>query len=238
MRRDSQESAGRTAGRGRMGVRPGAVTRSEEPVQPGKAVTLDMNGGGHGALLYVPAGYDRERPAPLAVMLHGAGGNASHGLRLLADVADTHGLLLLAPASRGGTWDVIGGQYGPDVALIDRALRETFARCAVDPARLAVGGFSDGGSYALSLGLTNGDLFTHVVALSPGFMAAAARQGRPRIFVSHGTRDETLPIAVCSRRLVPALRQAGYDVTYQEFEGPHTVPPRIAALAADWFLGG
>jgi predicted esterase len=33
------------------------------------------------------------------------------------------------------------------------------------------------------------------------------------------------------------LERAGYDVTYREFDGPHTVPPDIAREAADWFVG-
>jgi phospholipase/carboxylesterase len=64
-------------------------------------------------------------------------------------------------------------------------------------------GFSDGASYALSLGLTNGDLFRHVIAFSPGFMAPAARRGEPPVFVSHITRDGVLPIGVTSHRIVP-----------------------------------
>ena len=97
-------------------------------------------------------------------------------------------------------------------------------------------GFSDGASYALSLGLTNGDLFTHVLAFSPGFMAPRKRRGKPRLFLSHGTRDRVLPIDPCSRRIVPQVRRAGYDVTYREFDGPHTVPDEIAREAVDWFL--
>jgi predicted esterase len=199
---------------------------------------LDLGGGGRGALLYVPVSYDLAQPAPLAVMLHGAGGSAARGLGLLRAQADAVGLILLAPASRRQTWDAIGGQFGPDAAAIDRALAHVFERFAVNPDRVAVGGFSDGASYALSLGITNGDLFGHILAFSPGFTAHASRHGRPRIFVSHGTRDATLPIAACSRRIVPALRHAGYDVTYQEFDGPHTVPSPVAEEAVDWFLGG
>jgi phospholipase/carboxylesterase len=189
------------------------------------------------ALLYVPAGYRADRRAPLAVMLHGAGGTAEHGMWLLQALADAAGLVLLAPPSRQQTWDVIRGSFGPDVAFIDAALAETFARCAIDAGRVAVGGFSDGASYALSLGLTNGALFTHVIALSPGFMAPARQEGEPGCYVSHGTRDTVLPIDRCSRRLVPVLQQAGYAVRYREFEGPHTVPPDIAREAVDWFLG-
>ncbi len=51
----------------------------------------------------------------------------------------------------------------------------------MDAGRVGIGGFSDGASYALSLGLTNGDLFTHVLAFSPGFMRPASQVGRPKV---------------------------------------------------------
>ncbi|MGK3959946.1 alpha/beta hydrolase [Sorangium sp. So ce118] len=188
-------------------------------------------------LLYVPPGYRADRLAPLVVLLHGAGGSAHHGIALLKELADEAGLLLLAPDSRHATWDIIADDaYGPDVAFLDRALLQLFRSAAVDPARLAIGGFSDGASYALSLGLTNGDLFTHVIAFSPGFMAPAEQRGRPRIFISHGTQDQVLRIDPCSRRLAPLIRRAGYDLRYQEFEGPHTVPTEMARDALGWLL--
>ncbi len=187
------------------------------------------------ALLYVPRGYQSDQPVPLVLLLHGAGGIAEHGLSLLQPFADDARLLLLAPASRGRTWDVILGDYGPDVAFVEQALAHTFRRYAVDSARCAIGGFSDGASYALSLGLTNGDLFTHVIAFSPGFMAPREQQGKPRLFISHGTSDDVLPIDRCSRRIVPVVQRAGYDVRYREFDGPHTVPPDIAQEAVAWF---
>ncbi|MDP8973294.1 MAG: alpha/beta hydrolase-fold protein [Actinomycetota bacterium] len=117
-----------------------------------------------------------------------------------------------------------------------QALESTFNRYAVDPARVAVGGFSDGASYALSLGITNGDLFTHVLAFSPGFVMPAGKRGSPRLFVSHGTRDEVLPIERCSRRIVPQLERAGFGIRYREFEGGHAVPPDVAREAVSWFV--
>jgi predicted esterase len=140
--------------------------------------------------------------------------------------------VLLAPQALGTTWDFIWGTYGVDVAAIDRALAKVFRDVAVDPARVSLTGFSDGASYALSLGLTNGDLFTRLVAFSPGILAPAAYNGKPAVFVSHGTRDQILSIDRCSRRFVPKLRGDGYAVTYREFDGPHTVPPNIAEEAA------
>ena len=194
-------------------------------------------GAPHDGYLYVPAAYRAEHPAPLVVLLHGAGEDARDGLALLRGQADGAGLILLAPGSRGPTWDAIvgRGRYGADVAAIDQALEQTFSRYAVDPARVAVGGYSDGASYALSLGIANGDLFTHVLAFSPGFLAPVGQMGSPRVFVSHGTRDGWLPIDVCSRRIVVQLERAGYDVRYREFEGGHVVPPEIGREALDWF---
>lgn len=188
-------------------------------------------------LLYVPDGYSPDGPSPLALMLHGAGGNAQHGIGLFRDLADESRLILLAVDSRRQTWDVLHGGFGPDIAFIDRALEQTFDQYAVDPARVAVGGFSDGASYALSVGITNGDLFTHVIAFSPGFMSPAAQEGQPRIYLSHGTDDRVLPIDVCSRRIAPQFKRAGYDVVYREFEGGHTVPAQLTRDALDWFSG-
>lgn len=195
-----------------------------------------MLGAARDSYLYVPEGYRAERPVPLVLLLHGAGGHARQGLDLLRDLADAAGLLVLAPASRDRTWDLlVGRRYGPDLAVIDQALKQTFSRYAIDPAHLAIGGFSDGASYALSLGITNGDLFTHVIAFSPGFMAPAGQTGTPRIFVSHGTRDGVLPIERCSGRIVPELERGGYDVLYREFDGGHTISGEIALEAVGWF---
>jgi len=187
-------------------------------------------------LLYVPAGYTPSQSLPLALLLHGAGGRPEAGISLLQSLADEAGLLLLAPGSRYQTWDVIAGGYGPDVRLIDQALDQVFTSYNVDPSRIAVGGFSDGASYALSIGLINGALFRYIIAFSPGFMAPSEQTGTPRIFISHGTQDTVLPIEQCSRRLVRQLERARYDVTYREFDGPHTIPTEIAREAVSWFL--
>jgi phospholipase/carboxylesterase len=195
----------------------GATPVGLQPLMLGAARQLPVRAGG------LPGGASR----PLVLLLHGAGGHAHQGIDLLRGLADAAGLVLLAPASRERTWDLlVNRRYGPDLGRIDRALEQTFSRYAVDPERVAVGGFSHGASYALSLGITNGDLFRHVIAFSPGFMAPAGQTGSPRVFVSHGTGDRVLPIGRCSRRIVPQLERSGCDVLYREFDGGHMIPPR------------
>jgi phospholipase/carboxylesterase len=161
-----------------------------------------------------------------------------HPAEYLRPYADTYGFILLVPDSRGSSWDLVQAGLGPDVEFIDRALAHLFARVAVDRKHIAANGFSDGASYALTLGITNGDLFTHVIAFSPGFLSVREQNGRPLVFVSHGTEDEVLPIARCGRRVAAQLRDGNYPVTYREFEGPHTVPESIADEGFGDFVGG
>src|SRR3954451_8022846 len=121
----------------RLLARPGQPAETASPGLHPLGLDRDRD-----AVLLVPAVYRPDQPAPFVLSLHGAGGNATSGLYPLRDLADEAGLILLSPASRQSTWDVIRGGYGPDVAFIDRALAATFARCAVDPGLLAVAGFS------------------------------------------------------------------------------------------------
>jgi len=210
-------------------ARPRRPSSSATPGRHKLGLSPDRDG-----LLYVPKGHNASAMAPLAVMLHGAGRNGQ-AMDYTFALADDFGVIIVAPDSRERTWDVVLGGFGADVAYIDAALRYTFSRCAVDSTRVAVAGFSDGASYALSLGTANGDLFSHVMAFSPGFIAPAEHRGKPRIFISHGREDAVLPIATTSRMLVPKLAADGYDVKYREFDGPHTVPAPIAREAFTWF---
>ncbi len=183
-------------------------------------------GSGRDGVLYVPESYSADTAAPLFVALHGAGGQGSDWASYYAR-AD----------SRSATWDLMRGFSAADVAFLDRALRHTFQRCRIDPAQIALAGFSDGASYALSLGVSNGDLFSHLVGYSPGFLnTSPPLVGEPRIFVSHGTQDPVLSVSLSRALIVPELRNAGYDVTYREFDGGHEVPAEISEEALDWFL--
>lgn len=218
---------------GLIGARPQTIAQPSG-ITPGRH-PLDMGGRRDGIFL-VPERLDAAKPAPLIVSLHGAGGVASHALDIFARQAEARGIIVLAPESRASTWDVIRGGYGPDVAFIEGALNKVFGLHAVDSERIAVAGFSDGASYALSIGVINGALFKDILAFSPGFMAPTGQSDLPRVFISHGVHDEVLPIDPCSRRIVPMLKRAGYDVEYQEFDGGHVVPPSMVDRAVARFL--
>jgi predicted esterase len=214
---------------GRLTARPGT------PAKTAASGLITLGGGARpDGYLYVPTNFAPTTSLPLVVSLHGAGGSASGPLDLLRTYADEFHFLQLAINSRGTTWDAIRGGYGPDVEVIDRSLRFVFDRCRVLPDRITLEGFSDGASYSIGFGITNGDLFSRIIAFSPGLITANDAHGKPPFFISHGIQDPILPIDRSSRVIVPQLRAAGYAVDYHEFDGVHQVPPDIAREAMVW----
>jgi phospholipase/carboxylesterase len=224
---------------GQPGEDPGRLTFRARPSRGnpgGRDVPLGL-GGDRDGVLYVPE--TAGRGAPVIVVLHGAGGTGRRVLRPVLGAADHYGAVVVAPDSRLPTWDIIAMQaFGPDVAFVDQALNVVADTCDVNFDRLAISGISDGASYALSLGLTNGDLFPAIVAFSPGFFVAAEVRAKPRVFISHGTNDQVLPIDQCGRRLAAHLDMDGYAVTFHEFDGGHAVPPDVADLGFQWWVDG
>jgi phospholipase/carboxylesterase len=220
------DSGGGTA---RLRARPGKPTKKAEIGIHDLGLAKGRDG-----VLSVPKGYSPAKPVPLIMMLHGALGRYE-GYNIFCNVAAEYGIAVVEPDSRGRTWDLVLGGFGPDIDFLDRVLDHTFERVAIDPKRIAMAGFSDGASYSLSVGLTNGDLFSHVFAFSPGFMAPPSRKGKPHIFITHGNKDDILPIEGTRDRIVPQLKQWGYDVRYQEFDGGHAISPDLGRVVFKWF---
>ena len=182
--------------------------------------------------------------APLIVLLHPAGGDAYRFLTDFKDIADRRGAILLALNSAGTTWDLQprrggGPSFGRDAANLDAALAELFAKAPVDRERVVLLGFSDGASYALSLGLANPQLFRAIVALSVGgvFMPTSVDETQ-RLFFAHGRRDPVLPFANVERRIVPGLERAGFEPRVHWFNGRHEIDPDALEDGLDFALGG
>lgn len=188
----------------------------------------------------------------MIVLLHGAGGR---GRRLLDRMLSAMGRLpavVVAPNSIGPTWDALrrdsntlldvfeqtapAGGFGPDVVALDRVLARVFQHVSIDPTRIAIAGFSDGATYALALGVANGDLFSRVMALTPGFIPHVEPAGTPGVFVAHGREDRVFPIDRCGRRIATLMRDRGYDVTFREFDGGHEIAEGVAREALAWAI--
>ena len=237
-----------------LAAEPGQLASAPGPVERAQARTGQFELA-DGAIAYVP---DRASaaPAPLLVLLHGAGGRPEDMIKLLRAEADERGVILLAPRSRLVTWDLLASlaaastkrsssrmgrkppqPYSVDPARIDAALASLFRVAKVDPARIGIGGFSDGASYAISLGTRNPQLFRTVLAFSPG-TGTVPRMVDPqqRIFVSHGRSDDVLAFDAAGAAVAEALDRRSLEVRFVPFDGRHELPDEIRKQGIDYFL--
>jgi predicted esterase len=197
-----------------------------------------------GAVAYrpksAPAG-----PLPLLVLLHGTGDQGAHFLKIMEPLAERRGLLMVAPRAKSGVWDLMENLAahqdpwsGSDSCRIDRALADLFARTAVDSKRVVLLGFSDGASYALSLGTANPQLFSAVISLSPGYFVPPKHLYRPqKVFIAHGRKDSVLSFANSHDVLAGILGKAGVDLRFRAFDGDHQISRSALNEALDFALG-
>lgn len=190
--------------------------------------------------VYVPKGLIG--PAPLIVLLHGAGQEADRFLDAFIAEANDRGAILLSLKSEGSTWTLKpagnGADFGRDPANLDAALQDLFGTVPIDPRRIAILGFSDGASYALSIGLANPQLFRGVIALSPGTVWLAGQADpKQKLLIAHGRSDEILPFANVRDRIVPGLENAGLKPQLRWFHGGHELDRKAVADGLDLVLG-
>ena len=230
--------------KGELAARPGAASLA---LAAGESKFAD------GAVAYRPATLP-EGPRPLLVLLHGNPQPPEEMVRIFRAWADRCGAIMIAPKARKQTWDVIDRwfslqtrrsaptrppvRFGADVPIIEGDLAQLFRLAPIDPARVTLLGFSDGASYALSVGLANPQLFHHVIALSPGFAIYPDRVSLDqKLFIAHGDRDSRLPFERSRDGLVGAIRGAGISVVFRPFHGDHVIDGPATREALLWATG-
>lgn len=212
---------------------------------------VDLGDKGWGYIPRSAAGH----AAPALLLLHGLGQDNRRFLEAVRPVADGWGFVVIAPHARRETWDLLAGRpstLGPmakalrdrnrpdrDAPRVRAAILAMAQRTPVDARRIAVAGFSDGASYALTLGTGAPQLFDHIIVLSGGMAMmdkAAAGEGR-KVFLAHGTSDAMLKYAHARYEMTEKLREAGFDVAFRSFDGPHVLYYRVFIEAIEDWLG-
>ena len=197
------------------------------------------------ALSIAPA----DAPRPLLVLLHGAGDDGQALYDMMRPLAEAEGVEVLLARSGGRTWDLIGTDMGfsetPRLPAGDRKRIErdiaSFARThAIDPDRVGLLGFSDGATYALTLGTADPRHYSFIGAIAPGGMLLGEVRGTAvraqRAWIAHGDRDPVFRPA-SSRDLCRELARSGRTVAFHLFAGGHRVDRDLLQGALDRFTG-
>ncbi len=202
---------------------------------------------------HVPAG---DGPFPTIVALHGWGASA-HDLIGLAPVLHRGQALVLCPQGPvtvpvgpgyvGYGWFPISGGAPPDPAEFARGkavlagfLDEALRHYPVNPRKLVLLGFSQGGVMAYDLALREPERFLALVALSSWLPAALAasipsQPGLSRLatLVVHGSEDPMIGVAR-GQESQEQLRKLGVPTTYREYPMGHEIRPEALRDLVEW----
>ncbi|WP_350307495.1 alpha/beta hydrolase [Photorhabdus viridis] len=172
-------------------------------------------------------------PMPVIIFLHGAAHADGGALAYLLQSVNSRRFILLAPSAHRDSWDILRGGWGPDITSVNRLLNWLRARYRVNDEGISVMGFSDGASYALSLGLRS-PAIARIAALSPGFYLGNLRQDLP-VFIGHGVNDAVLPYSG-ALRIKAEFESGGSEVSFVSHKMGHSCPDESIKAALTFCL--
>ena len=227
-----------------------------------RAYISEIDGSPQPFFLYVPKGYDPERPWPLLVFLHGYH-TALDMLTwrdlmyspTLEEVCEREGVILLMPFGRGNTEFMGIGES--DVLKTLGFVRNEYN---VDPRRIILSGASMGGSGAYTIACHHPDLWAGVMAITgrvcyyewmgiekdalPRFKQIQMDTDYARdllgnlqyvpVLIFHGQFDTTLKISQ-SRMMHRLMLERGQSAEYVEFKGMGHLGTWAAAFTHESF---
>ncbi len=203
--------------------------------------------------IYEPRG---EGHHPTILALHGWGANALDLFGLAPYLCGGRFLVIcpqgpvetpIGPGAFGYGWFPLTMGGPPDMRAILTArdqliafLETALARYPIDPNKLIVLGFSQGGVMAYSLALGEPERFSALVVLSswlPQELAdtsspTADRERLPTL-IQHGSHDGLIEVDR-ARKSVEILRSLRIPVTYREYDIGHEISPRSLTDLSTW----
>lgn len=154
-------------------------------------------------LLYVPKSYDRSKPTPLVISMHGAGlwGASQRDISQWNELADVKGFIVVYPSGVGGkgvrVWRAEPGEgLAKDVRFISALIDTLQASYNIDSTRIYANGLSNGGgmSFALSCALSSRIAAVGMVAAAQTLPWRWCADQRPVPMIAfHGTADPDVP---------------------------------------------
>ena len=207
-----------------------------------------------------PRGYDASKSHPLLIGMHGAGGSAE-GFITHYDELDDPRVIFVTPEGQypqtidmGPQWysrswsitnvgrtawkqaDKMVSQY------ILNTIKQVSSEYKISDVYLV--GFSQGAAYAYTIGLQNPEKIKGVIGFGGYLMDLDAEDSilrkediengkKLRIYIAHGVDDTSISIEA-ARGLKTMFESQGFDLTYTEFEGRHTVEVDVFNDALKW----
>jgi polyhydroxybutyrate depolymerase len=194
------------------------VTSGQPPklTQPGGSYqeTITQNGIPRTFTVHLPSDYDPSKPSPMIVLMHGLGGSGDQVFNEFGGQAETNklGAIVVTPNAIAwsgdkddAAWQTNNGLIPPganpdDAGFLDQMIKTTEKQVNVDPSKVGMWGFSDGGMMTLNFasGQYSKDI-SSFETVSTGADSNEVNGGNPNSMnmsglLIHGTADSVIPI--------------------------------------------
>jgi predicted esterase len=189
--------------------------------------------------IFVPAGYDRSKPAPLVIALHGMGGDENSYFDLYANgavkaEAERRGYIVACPKGRKPASMYVGDAERDVIDVLAEVRRDY----NIDPTRIYLTGHSMGGFGTWSIAMNHPHIFAALAPIAGGSMTPKGMSKIAHIpqIVVHGDDDKTVPVER-SRAMVAAGKEFGVTMKYIEVPGGNHVDIVVPTFkdVFDWF---
>lgn len=184
-----------------------------EPLGPGDhRRELRVDDRGRSYLLHIPPSYDPQVPAPLVVVFHGLGADASMMVRFcgMNKKADEAGFVTIYPNgtgigvlrgfNAGGLHGQLAETMPDDIRFTNHMLDDVMNCVSIDRQRVYAAGMSNGAMMCYRLAV---ELPHRFAAIAPVAGAMAEELGQPAhaipVIHFHGTADQVVPFEGLSR---------------------------------------
>jgi polyhydroxybutyrate depolymerase len=170
--------------------------------------SLSVNGLERSYNLYIPAGLDSSRPAPLVFVFHGYSMDAASMVTItgLNSIADVSKFILVYPTGTGaagqlswnaGTCCGYASENSVDeTAFVRQIITDVGTIARVDPQRIYASGFSNGAFMAYRLACEMPDTFAAIAPVSGGLKFYPCMPGNKiSVIHFHGLNDNVVPYA-------------------------------------------
>lgn len=176
-----------------------------------------------GYTLYIPETYTPEQAWPMVVALHGGHSHGRDFIWTWLREARSRGLVLLSPTSLGKTWSIANAEV--DGQTLNQHLGEVCSHVRIDQNRILLTGMSDGGTFALTMGISPDYTYQAIAPVSCALPPVDMRHAKGKhLFWVHGAQDWMFPVS----RTIQAckdLSQSGADVKLKVVRDlSHTYP--------------
>ncbi|MCX6350801.1 MAG: esterase [Bacteroidetes bacterium] len=191
---------------------------------------------------------------PVLILLHGVGSNEEDLFSFANQLPDKYLIISArAPISLGGNsfaWYQVDFSTGKPVfnfqqeeesrTILIKFISQIKEKYSVNSNEIYLCGFSQGAIMSYSIGLTRPDLVKGIAVMSgrlleeiKPLMASKDKLQSLKVFISHGTNDNTLPIQY-ARDANVFLKTVNINPTYKEYQEEHTISNAMLADLINW----